>query len=77
MPFKIMPIGKKFMLKNMTTGKRVDVKYNSKDTAAGAGKRFIAYREKVPAVYNPRLSTVVPVAAKARAKARPRRRGRY
>jgi len=74
MPFKIMPIGKKFMLKNMTTGKRVDVRYKSKDSAAGAGKRFIAYREKVPALYNPRLSTVVPV-KKKKVTTRPRRRG--
>lgn len=75
MPFKIMPIGKKFMLKNMNTGKRVDVRYNSKNSAAGAGRRFIAYRERVPAVYNPRLSTVVPVKKKKKVATRPRRRG--
>ena len=76
MPFKIMPSGKKFTLKNMTTGKRVNVMYNSKDSAAGAGKRFIEYREKVPAVYSPRLSTVVPV-KKSKTVAKTRRRGRY
>jgi len=69
MPFKIKPVGSSFMLTNMTTGKPVKVKYNSKDTAAAAGKRFIEYREKVPAVYHPRLSTVVPV--------RRKQRGRY
>ena len=61
MPFAIVPSGNKFLLKNMTTGKRVNVKYKSKESAAGAGKRFIAYREKVPSVYNPRTLTIVPM----------------
>ena len=72
MPFKIKQVGNSYTLTNKTTGKPVRVKYKSKDTAAAAGKRFIEYREKVPAVYNRRLSTVVPVK-----KAPRRRRGRY
>lgn len=66
MPFKIKKVGNTFMLTNMNTGKPVKVKYKSKDSAAAAGKQFIEYREKVPAVYHPRLSTVVPVRRKQR-----------
>lgn len=60
MPYRIIPEGGHFRLRNMHTGKTVPVKYKSKASSIGAARRFIMYREKVPSIVRPRLMEVLP-----------------
>ena len=65
MPFKIVKDNGRFQLQKRD-GKKVAVKFKTKDSAISSAKQYIFYREKRASIFRPRNNDIIPIGAKIR-----------